>query len=68
MAINMFSRTMILMTLYDPNMSSAQNRVKLLIPCRSKAIKSTRPKEAQNKLCDVSKRLKVRGLICESIP
>lgn len=57
MAINMFKSTMILITLYDPNISIAQKRVKLFIPCNSNAIRSTRPNEAQNNDCDVSKRL-----------
>ena len=58
MAISMLSSTMMLMTEYEPNMSRAQNRVKLLIPVRSKDIRSTMPKLAQNNDCDVSKRLK----------
>lgn len=50
---------MILMTLYDPNINIAQKRVKLLIPCSSNAIKSTRPKDAQNNDWDVSNKLKI---------
>lgn len=57
MAINMFKRTIMLITLYDPNINIAQKRVKLLMPCNSKAIKSTRPNDAQNKDWDVSNRL-----------
>lgn len=45
------------MTEYEPNMRRAQKRVKLFIPVRSNAIKSTRPKDAQKSDCDVSKRL-----------
>lgn len=37
------------MTEYEPNISKAQKRVKLLIPAKSKDTKSTRPKDAQNK-------------------
>lgn len=38
-------------------MSRAQNRVKLLMPAKSKDTKSTKPKEAQKSDCEVSKRL-----------
>lgn len=48
-----------LITLYDPNINKAQNRVKLLIPCNSNAIKSTKPNDAQNNDCDVSNKLKI---------
>lgn len=58
MAISMLSSTMMLITEYDPNMRRAQKRVKLLIPCSSNAMRSTRPKPAQNRDCDVSNRLK----------
>lgn len=54
----MFNNTIMLITLYDPNINKAQNRVKLLIPCNSNAIKSTKPNEAQNNDCDVSNKLK----------
>lgn len=57
MAINMFKSTIILITLYDPNINIAQKRVKLLMPCNSNAIKSTRPNDAQNRDCDVSNKL-----------
>lgn len=57
MAINIFSSTIMLMTLYEPNINMAQNRVKLLIPCSSNAIKSTSPNDAQNSDCDVSNKL-----------
>lgn len=50
---------MILMTLYDPNINIAQKRVKLLIPCNSNAIKSTKPKDAQNNDWDVSNKLEI---------
>lgn len=57
MAINIFNKTIILITLYEPNISIAQKRVKLLIPCNSNAIKSTKPNDAQNSDCDVSNKL-----------
>lgn len=63
MAINMFSKTIIFITLYEPNISIAQNRVKLLMPCSSKAIKSTNPNEAQNSDWDVSNKLRTCGTI-----
>lgn len=53
-AISMFSKTIMLITEYDPNNSRPQNRVKLLIPVRSNAVKSTRPKPAQKSDWDVS--------------
>lgn len=56
----MFRRTIMLITEYDPNRRRAQNLVKLLIPARSNDIRSTNPKEAQNKDCEVSKRLKYK--------
>lgn len=58
MAISMFSNTMMLITLYEPNINMAQKRVKLLMPCSSNAIKSTSPNDAQKSDWDVSKRLK----------
>lgn len=57
MAISMFSSTIMLMTEYEPNMSRAQKRVKLLIPVRSNDMRSTIPKLAQNNDCEVSNRL-----------
>jgi hypothetical protein len=39
-------------------MSKAQNRVKLFIPVKSKAIKSTNPNDAQKRDCEVSNKLK----------
>lgn len=66
MAMSMLSSTIMLMTEYEPNMSSAQKRVKPLIPVRSKVIKSTNPKLAQNRDCDVSNRLKVEAVVCET--
>lgn len=57
--MSMFNSTIILMTLYEPNINIAQNRVKLLIPCSSNAIKSTKPNDAQNNDCDVSNRLNI---------
>ena len=56
----MFKSTMMLITEYEPNMRRAQNLVKLLIPVRSKDMRSTIPKLAQNSDCEVSKRLKIR--------
>ena len=44
---------------YEPNMSKPQKRVKPLMPCNSNDCKSTRPKLAQNKDCDVSNKLLV---------
>lgn len=64
MAINMFNRTMMLITLYDPNINIAQNRVKLFIPCSSNAIKSTKPKDAQNNDWDVSNKLETNIIEC----
>lgn len=55
---------------YDPNMSKPQKRVKPLMPCSSNDCKSTRPKLAQKRDCDVSNKLskrnslKVMVLIC----
>lgn len=57
MAISIFSNTITLITEYEPNISKAQKRVKLLIPAKSNETKSTKPKEAQNRDCEVSKRL-----------
>lgn len=56
--MSMFSKTIMLITEYDPNSSKPQNLVKLLIPVRSNAVKSTRPKPAQNRDCDVSNMLR----------
>lgn len=47
-----------MITLYDPNISKAQNRVNPLMPAKSNDTKSTRPKDAQKRDCDVSKRLR----------
>lgn len=49
MAISIFRRTIILITEYDPNISKAQNLVKLLMPVNSKDIKSIKPKLAQKR-------------------
>lgn len=57
MAISKFSKTMTLMTLYEPNMSRPQKRVYDLMPVNSKAARSTMPKLAQNNDCDDSNRL-----------
>lgn len=48
---------MMLMTEYDPKVSSAQNRVKLLMPVSSKVVRSTRPKDAQKSDWEVSNKL-----------
>lgn len=58
MAISMFNNTIILMTEYEPNINRAQKRVKLLMPVKSNAVKSTSPKLAQNNDCEVSNKLK----------
>lgn len=60
MAISMLSSTMMLITEYEPKVSSAQNLVKLLMPVSSKVVRSTRPKDAQNRDCDVSNKLKLK--------
>lgn len=57
MAINMLSSTITLITEYEPNISSAQNLVKLLIPVNSNDIRSIKPKLAQKRDCDVSNKL-----------
>lgn len=57
MAISMLSRTITFITEYEPNIRSAQNLVKLLIPVRSKDIRSIIPKLAQKSDCDVSNKL-----------
>lgn len=57
MAINMLSKTITFITEYEPNINSAQNLVKLLIPVSSKVIKSTSPKLAQNSDWEVSNKL-----------
>lgn len=49
------------MTLYEPNINIAQKRVKLLIPCSSNAIKSTKPNDAQKSDCDVSNKLQLNS-------
>lgn len=46
---------------YEPNMSKPQKRVKPLMPCSSNDCKSTRPKLAQNRDCDVSNKLSNRN-------
>lgn len=48
-AMRRFSRTIMLITEYDPNINIAQNLVKLPTPVSSKASNSTRPKEAQKR-------------------
>ena len=59
MAMSRLSRTMMLMMENVPNMIRPQNRVNSLIPESSKLSRSIRPKAAQNKVCEVSQRLKV---------
>lgn len=61
MAIRRLSRTITLITEYDPNINIAQNLVKLPRPASSKTSNSTRPKEAQNRDWEVSKRLRPEG-------
>lgn len=53
-----------LMTEYDPKSKRAQKRVKLFIPSKSNDIKSTKPNDAQNSDCDVSKRLECKKNDC----
>lgn len=53
-------------------MSKAQNLVNSLIPVNSKSVKETRPKEAQKRDCDVSKRLAnrrqtIQALLCKYV-
>ena len=57
MAISMLRSTIMLITEYEPNMSSAQNRVNDLMPASSNETKSTRPKLAQKSDCEVSNML-----------
>lgn len=58
---------MMLITEYDPNINNAQKRVKLFIPVRSNAVKSTSPKLAQKSDCEVSNKLKVNSMtICHN--
>jgi hypothetical protein len=57
MAISILSSTMMLITEYEPNMSSAQNRVNDFMPASSNETKSTRPKLAQKRDCEVSNML-----------
>ena len=52
--MSILSKTIILQTEYEPNMSKAQKRVNSLIPVSSKSVKGTNPKDAQNKDCAVS--------------
>lgn len=56
-AINRLRRTITLITLYEPNISSPQNRVYDLMPSSSKFSNPTIPKLAQNNDCDDSNRL-----------
>ena len=58
MAMSKLSRTMILIKEKLPNMIRHQNLVNSLIPVNSKLSKSMRPKAAQNKVCEVSHKLK----------
>jgi hypothetical protein len=66
-AISILRSTMTLITEYDPNMRSPQNRVNPLIPVNSKAFNSTSPKLAQNNDCDVSNKLKTIHFILKDI-
>lgn len=62
MAINIFSNTITLITEYDPYISKAQNLVNPFIPDSSKVTRSTRPKLAQKRDCEVSNKLKNNAL------
>jgi hypothetical protein len=57
MAMSILSSTIMLITLYEPNMRRAQKRVKLLMPVKSNAMRSTSPNDAQKRDCEVSNRL-----------
>ena len=61
MAMRRLSNTIILMTENDPNMRRPKNRVNSFIPVNSKLSRSTRPKMAQNNVCDVSHKLMLKG-------
>lgn len=61
----MFNSTIILITEYEPKVSNAQKRVKLLIPVSSNVVKSTRPNEAQNRDWEVSNKLKKKPLVAK---
>ena len=52
------SNTITLITLYEPNINMPQNLVNSFTPVKSKLIKSTIPKDAQNSVCAVSNKLK----------
>lgn len=58
MAINIFNNTITLITEYDPYISKAQNLVNPFMPESSNVTRSTRPKLAQNRDCEVSNKLK----------
>jgi len=60
MAIRRLSKTITLMTLYDPNMSRPQNRVYDLMPVSSKSSRSIMPKLAQNSDCEDSNKLQYK--------
>ena len=53
---------MMLMTEKLPNITRPQNLVNSLMPVSSKLSRSIRPKAAQNKVCEVSQRLRERGI------
>ena len=53
---------MMLMIENDPNMMRPQNLVNSLMPVSSKLSRSIRPNAAQNKVCEVSQRLRERGI------
>jgi hypothetical protein len=59
MAIRRFSKTITLITEYEPNIKSPQKRVYVLIPRSSKFSSPTIPKEAQKRDCDDSNKLKM---------
>lgn len=64
----MFNRTIILITEYEPKVSNAQKRVKLLMPVSSNVVKSTRPNDAQNRDWEVSNKLKRKKMMKITTP
>jgi hypothetical protein len=62
MAISMLSSTIMLITEYEPKVSSAQNLVKLLMPVSSKVVRSTSPNDAQKSDWEVSNKLESNEL------
>lgn len=58
MAISRFSRTITLITQYEPNIKRPQKRVYVLMPSSSKFSNPTMPNDAQKSDCDDSNKLK----------